>query len=1343
MYMLWRFMVSSPGGIIAKIRFPSVDGSYTFCKTCSRAIKNGKKPNICLSNGLDFPDIPSSLKDLTSVEERLVTARLPFMIIVALGFERQSAIRGAVVNVPISVSETVTSLPRNFDQAQVIQLHLKRRMAYQHDYMTETIRPAKVIDAARYLINTELYIKHGISIDESWFEGFNSSQVVPFVANHEDREAIDNIFQNQVSNEATMDDIPHTDEYAIENLNPGGQQTMLECRAVENVPHQRVVMAPGEGRRPIDMIIDADSEELAFVSIYCGKKRSCAESYSKIVRSELRRYDRRCCRVDKILYSYKKLELLTIKSAMSIALRKHTRSGNVTARNALDDSYMNSLIQHDDGYRILKGIRTSPAHWEGEKKKAVAMIRQFGLPTFFITLSAAETKWLELLVILSKTVDNIDISEDDASNLSFSEKARLIRSDAITCSRYFDFRFRQLFSLFKMNDGIFDEHFVEKYYWRVEFQQRGSPHIHGMYWLKDAPKIDLTNSSSFASVISFIDKYISTNGSDEQLQEYIAYQRHNHNRSCTREYRGEKICRYGMPYPPLPATEILLPLPENCENIQELKESYDRIQSMLNANLDSEQISQLNNFENFLSHENINLTYENYLLALRSSLKKPKIFLKRRFEDKMVNAYNPTILSLHRANMDIQYILDPYACCSYIINYINKSNRGVSRILRDAVEEIRAGNHSIKQKLQHIAHKFISGTEISAQEATYCCLGMRLSESSNAEVYINTGRPEERVFLLRPREQLQNLPPDSSDIYAVGILEHYVQRPDELEHICLADFAANYKYSKSRRSNNREADYEEQDPEENAEQILRIFKLKDNSGFVQEKIKPHVIRYRRYNVNTHRSDYFRELVMLFHPWRNEELDLLHNDNEATCIALKESIEFNRKKYDVFEDRELENILQRLRDEDSIEDVNEEAGNIDDEFRVLGVPEIDPNVNILNTEGDGTSAETSETSLRIIKLPPLISESDLLNMVRTLNTKQKLYLTHLSHNIKCSSVFYEFVSGGAGVGKSRLISAIYQTVNRRLNSIPGSDPTSIKVLLTAPTGKAAFGIGGATLHSVFSLPVNQSSSELRPLGPDALNSMYTKLMNLKLLIIDEISMVGAKMLSYLDARMKQIFKSTEYFGGVSVLVLGDLKQLSPVGDRWIFAAPTTDPYAEIYGTTTWDKFKYFELTEIMRQREDQSFAIALNNMASGQMTNDDVCLLRERIVSPSAVPDEAIHLFCSNDEVNIYNTLKLNSIPTEEVVSVACDFVKSTGLTDENRNRIKESVKTFKVSETQGLPYQLILKTTAKYMVTVNIDTSDGLVNGATGQLMEFTFGLFPYSKNLTKTTKTYVDEHDE
>ena len=65
----------------------------------------------------------------------------------------------------------------------------------------------------------------------------------------------------------------------------------------------------------------------------------------------------------------------------------------------------------------------------------------------------------------------------------------------------------------------------------------------------------------------------------------------------------------------------------------------------------------------------------------------------------MVNAFNANILELHRANMDIQFILDPYACCAYINNYINKSNSVVSRLLRQAMDEVNAGNITIQQKL--------------------------------------------------------------------------------------------------------------------------------------------------------------------------------------------------------------------------------------------------------------------------------------------------------------------------------------------------------------------------------------------------------------------------------------------------------------------------------------------------------------------------------------------------------------------------------------------------------------------------------------------------------------------
>ena len=99
--------------------------------------------------------------------------------------------------------------------------------------------------------------------------------------------------------------------------------------------------------------------------------------------------------------------------------------------------------------------------------------------------------------------------------------------------------------------------------------------------------------------------------------------------------------------------------------------------------------------------------------------------------------------------MDIQYRYTGCICLLFIyciINYINKSNRGISRLLNEAISEVNAGNYTVKQKLKHIGHKIITHTHIiSAQEAVYCCIGLHLSEASNAEIFINTSRPEDCV----------------------------------------------------------------------------------------------------------------------------------------------------------------------------------------------------------------------------------------------------------------------------------------------------------------------------------------------------------------------------------------------------------------------------------------------------------------------------------------------------------------------------------------------------------------------------------------------------------------------
>ncbi|XP_065370889.1 uncharacterized protein LOC135963037 [Calliphora vicina] len=1291
--------------------FPSEDNCYKFCNTCCKIVKDGKIPTICLNKGLHFPDIPNELKDLTALEERFVAPRIPFMRIVSLGYNRQCAVRGAVVNVPIHLDKTVDVLPRNFDETEVIQVHLKRRLEYNHSFMTETIRPRKIIEAARYLVNTELYRKHNISISDDWIDNVGQNEEVLFISNTEDRSVIEDLINENNTH------LTDPDEF-----NP--QETLLENIPVENISLERICIAPGQGQRPIDMIFDEDSEELSYPSIYCGVKRTCTATVGKIIKSEARRYDRRCARVDKILYSYKKLELSRVKNSISTCLRKKVGPNQHTAVNMLNEHFVQNLVQHDDGYHILKGIRSSPAHWEGEKKKVLAMIRQFGLPTFFITLSAAESQWPELLVILVKVVQNRVITEEEALNLTTQEKYNLIRLDPITSSRYFDQRIRHLFKHFKSAAGIFGEHKVVKFYWRIEFQQRGSPHVHGIYWMDNAPIFNINDETTFPAVVNFIDTYISTDSTIMEVSNYVSYQKHNHNRTCQREIRGQKICRFHIPYPPLPNTEILLPLPDDIDNnnLENHKKNYEKIHNILNGNLSDDEANRFESFESFLADERVNLTYEEYIFALRSSLKKPRVFLKRSFNDRCINAFNPKILSMQRANMDIQFVLDAYACVSYIVNYINKSNRGVSRLLQEAMNEIQTGNFSIKQRLQHIGNKFISASEVSGQEAAYNILGMHLSQCSSAEVFINTMAPEKRVRILRPRSELAELPDDSTNVFQSNILDHYIQRPDILNDVCLAFFAAYYSFSKKLRRSARfqedEDDYQENDID--ITEVGAPLPLKNNSGYIYKRRNASIIRFPKFSIEVARDEYFRNLVMLYLPWRNEQEEILSNNNEQTCITHKNIIENNRVLFESLKEGELDEILQRIQEEaDNIQE-QEENINIDDEFRALAIPVVDENINILNiADGNQDNDDENPDGIRIIRLPALISKDELITSVRMLNVKQREYLHHLLRNVLDDVKFHEFISGGAGVGKSRLIKSIYQSVTERFNSVPGSNPDLVKVLLCAPTGKAAFGIGGATLHAMFSLPINQFSGEIRPLSNNVVNSLIAKFMDLKIIIIDEISMVGAKMLGYLDARLKQIFKSTAAFGGISILVFGDLKQLPPVGDRWVFSTNPSNPYGVLAGEGLWNLFKFYELTEIMRQRDDLSFAQALNSMAVGEMDTTQIELIKSRVVeNTSIIPSEAIHLFWSNAEADQYNLLRLGQISTNEFTSKSFDVIKSDILATSNRNRILNMVLKMKTSETQGLPGQLKLKTTAKYMMTVNINTSDGLVNGAAGVLMD-------------------------
>jgi hypothetical protein len=163
------------------------------------------------------------------------------------------------------------------------------------------------------------------------------------------------------------------------------------------------------------------------------------------------------------------------------------------------------------------------------------------------------------------------------------------------------------------------------------------------------------------------------------------------------------------------------------------------------------------------------------------------------------------------------------------------------------------------------------------------------------------------------------------------------------------------------------------------------------------------------------------------------------------------------------------------------------------------------------------------------------------------------------------------------------------------------------------------------------------------------------------------------------------------------------------------------YGEIIGNPLWESFKSYELTEIMRQKHDAAFANALNRLARGEMNEADVQMFRSREVSKVGYPSmNCLRLYKDNKSVSEYNEKALNKISEESAVASAIDVVQGKGK-PEWKASLLESVVNLPAIETMGLPYRTRLVVSARYMVTLNVETSDGLVNGSLGVLKKISY----------------------
>ena len=304
----------------------------------------------------------------------------------------------------------------------------------------------------------------------------------------------------------------------------------------------------------------------------------------------------------------------------------------------------------------------------------------------------------------------------------------------------------------------------------------------------------------------------------------------------------------------------------------------------------------------------------------------------------------------------------------------------------------------------------------------------------------------------------------------------------------------------------------------------------------------------------------------------------------------------------------------------------------------------------NTAGQTQTTSTADESMSWQQISlSTMTDAEYQHALNSASADQKVVIDKVySHNTSrildsSTDQLLLFVTGGAGVGKSFLIKTIREMLIRtQQNHNP--------VLLTAPTGIAAYNIGGVTVHSAFCLPVeHKKSATYIPLRAEKLKQFRIKFKDVAYIIIDEISMLSCHNFDFVNKRLCEIKDTTSdrtvLFGGLSLIVFGDLFQLKPVHRCYIFDTRKPESYL-------WQKFDENILTTNHRQAGDKTWAEILNRIRTGQLADTDIEALKQRTTVDTSVPpfDTALRIFPTRKQVKDYNDERLALLTSSQTTS---------------------------------------------------------------------------------------------
>lgn len=352
----------------------------------------------------------------------------------------------------------------------------------------------------------------------------------------------------------------------------------------------------------------------------------------------------------------------------------------------------------------------------------------------------------------------------------------------------------------------------------------------------------------------------------------------------------------------------------------------------------------------------------------------------------------------------------------------------------------------------------------------------------------------------------------------------------------------------------------------------------------------------------------------------------------------------------------------------------------------------------------------------------------------------------------------FITGGAGTGKTRTVLAIVQELRRKY----GPSAFEEKVAITGATGTAGILAGGCTLHSATGLRVPKLAGDFKRVGRGIYKEIWSS--HIEVLLLDEASMISGEFLDRLEKEVRRIRENDLPFGGIQVILVGDIFQLPPIGEtlppevacnlipgelqkgRAVVPTPKNRSTHEYHlnrgmifqSDAFWDlDMEIIELKIPHRQSEDQNLANILAMLRLGP-DKKAIVELNRRCYDPLNPPkdkgaeeeEDSVFLLSTIKQVNEVNTRRLSEIVSKSHIFQASDrwealqevpenttFDEELKLLQQREDLLKRS--SFFEEDNSACPAakKLELKVGAFVMLTWTLDSKQGLVNGLIGRVL--------------------------